>query len=197
MRDLKKTVRNITLCIAIIGLLTGSASPMAFSQPTKLSQTTKVVPQEKLVTESTLSYTIRFSLQDLSFEKKLGYDLVAMNNCANLDQLGNPLLPVKHLMVALPSGMRATAIRVSSVQEQPVPGTYFLLPAQRPQPLGGTPNLSPIALRNRATYASFLPFPPQLISLGSQTDLAGQGMVPVTIFPLHCLPAQNKLSLAR
>jgi hypothetical protein len=199
MREINKTMRKITLFIAMVGLLTGTFSPMALSQqPTKLSLTTQAVPVEtktSLVTGNTFQYTLSFKAQDLHFEKSLGYDLVTMSDCSYLDQIGNPSLPVKQVMIALPSGMRATAIRVLSAQEQPLPGTYSILPVQRPQPVGGSPALSPNAIRNKATYTSFLPFPPQLISLGKETDLAGQAMIPVTIFPLHYLPVQKKLSL--
>jgi hypothetical protein len=194
MREMRKTARKFMLLITIIGLLTGTFSPMALSQPTKLSLTTQEVPLVKTVTGDTLSYTLSFSAQDLRFEKSLGYDVVTMSDSSYLDQIGNPMLPVKQVMIALPSGMKATAITVLSTQEQPLLGTYSILPVQRPQPVGGTP-LAPISIMNRATYASVLPFPPQLLSLGKQTDLAGQSLVPVTIFPVHYLPAQKKLSL--
>jgi len=51
--------------------------------------------------------------------------------------------------------------------------------------------------QDKATYVSFLPYPLALVSLGTQADLAGQGMIPVTVYPLHYLPLQKELILVR
>lgn len=194
MREIRKTMRNIMLLITIVGLLTGTLSPVVLSQSTTSSPSIKDVPTEKktaVVTGYDLQYTLSFSEQDLSFEKSLGYDLVTMSNSSSLNEIGNPMLPIKHVMIALPPGMKAIAIRILSAQERPLQGTYTIFPAQQPQPVGGTLTISPIVNLKRATYASFLPYPPQLITLGAQTDLAGQGMIEITIFPLHYLPVQK------
>lgn len=200
MQKIKKTMREILLLIAIVGLLTGTFSPMAFSQPTAVPFTTKEVPTESqanVATEYTLEYTLSFSEKDLHFEKTLGYDLVTMKDCSSLNEIGNPLLPVKHIMIALPSGMKAISIRVLSAQEQSLPETYTILPAQQPQPIGGTINGIPRMQQNKATYISLLPYPSALVSLGTQSDLAGQSMIAVTIFLVHYLPLERELTLVQ
>jgi hypothetical protein len=198
MRKIQKTIQKTIFFMTIVGLLTGAFSPAAFSQPTTASrstQTTSAATQTNPPMRYHLEYTLSFSEQDLSFQKAGGYDLVTMQECSFLNEVGNPLLPVKHLMIALPSGMKATAVRVLSVQEQPLQGTYTLLPAQQPQPVGE--QLTKVLQQNKATYVSFLPYPLALVSLGTQADLAGQGMIPVTVYPLHYLPLQKELTLVR
>jgi hypothetical protein len=199
MRKIRKTMRKALFFITIVGLLTGAFSPTAFSQP-NTAPTTKETATEIHTTIPTvyhLEYTFSFSEQDLRFEKSRGFDLVTMQDCPSLNEVGNPLLPVKQIMVALPSGMKATALRVLSVQEQPLHGTYTLLPAQQPQPVGGPLSVVPSLRQNKAAYVSFLPYPLALAALGTQTDLAGQGLIPITLYPLHYLPLQKELTLVR
>jgi len=198
MRKKWKTVREIVLLITVLGLLTGSFSPMVISQLTKSSLLTgKILTEKKagMAPGYNLQYTLSFSEKDFSFDKSLGYDLVTMKDCSYLNEIGNPVLPIKNILIALPSGMKATQIRILSTQEQPIQGTYTIFPTQRPQPVGGTPDVIPFAPLNKATYTSLLPYPSQLVSLGAQTDLAGQGMIEITVFPLHYIPLQKKLTL--
>ena len=72
---------------------------------------------------------------------------------------------------------------------------YTLYPAQRPLPFGETSNSTLYKRLNRATYFSPFLYPERLVTLGEQTDLAGQSMIEITIFPLQYLPLQKELSL--
>jgi len=173
---------------------------MAISQPTTSSLPTREISAEKGINTTEgyhLQYTFSFSKDDLSFDKLLGYDLVTMKECSYLSELGKPLMPMKSIMIALPNDMKATNIQVLSIQEKPLQGTYTVFPAQRPLPTGETRDSILIIQPKRATYTSPLPYPLRLVSLGAQTDLAGQSMVEVTIFPLHYLPLQKKLTLVQ
>ncbi|MCX6661971.1 MAG: hypothetical protein NTY91_05420, partial [Euryarchaeota archaeon] len=118
-----------------------------------------------------------------------------MKECSYLTEYGKPLLPAKHLLIALPDDMKATDVRILSIQKQSLPGQYTLYPAQRPLPFGETSNSTLYKRLNRATYFSPFLYPERLVTLGEQTDLAGQSMIEITIFPLQYLPLQKELSL--
>jgi len=208
-KRIRKTVQKIVLVLTIVGLFGGTFSTAVISYPAKSSFTTEELHNKKETSignaeivkggnraESyTLQYTLNFSEKDLSFEKLLGYDLVTMKDCSYLDRLGKPMLPTKNIMIALPSGMKVKNIRILSNRVQSIQGTYTIFPAQKPLPVGAASDSILSARPYRATYTSPLPYPLQLVSLGEQTDLAGQSMIQITIFPLHYFSLQKKLAL--
>jgi hypothetical protein len=208
-KKLKKTIQETLLTIIVISLLCGTFNTAAFTPPEQPSPPIeKITPDkgsnietfvvgEKVIDtgDDTLDYTIHFSADDLRFEKLLGYDLVTMNDCSTLNEIGRPQLPAKTILLALPTGMKATNLQVLSTQKQPIQGTYTIFPAQKPLPVGEASVPRLLVPPNRAIYNSLLPYPSQLAVLGPQTDLAGQSMIAVTIFPLHYLPLQQKLIL--
>ncbi|MFH1012994.1 MAG: C25 family cysteine peptidase, partial [Thermoplasmatota archaeon] len=210
-KRIQKTVQKMILVITILGLLTGTFNTVVVSQPTKSPLPTEESNYEKekrIVNTETeegsspeesyyLQYTIGFSKEDLSFDTLMGYDLVTMNEGSYLTEIGKPMIPVKHIMIALPNGMKVTNIRVLTSQKQPIQGLYTIYPAQRPLPVGETYDSILDVRPNRATYTSPLPYPARLVSLGKQTDLAGQSMIEITIYPLHYLPLQKKLILTQ
>jgi hypothetical protein len=205
----QKIVQKIVLMITILGLLGGTVGTAVVSLPATSSLssekrqneiaraigTTGIDNEGSSPGGDTLQYTLHFSATDLSFDTLFGYDLVRMKDCSYLNEIGKPLLPTKNILIALPNGMRATNLQILSTREQPIQGTYTIFPAQRPLPIGETYDSTLLAPPNRATYTSALPYPSQLASLGPQTDLAGQGMVAVTIYPIQYLPLQKKLTL--
>ncbi|HIH29094.1 MAG TPA: hypothetical protein HA260_04755 [Thermoplasmata archaeon] len=208
-KKIQKNFRKAMLIITIVSLFVGTCSTITLSSPTKSSPSSEQSTNEKQTPKITIidenqdnqqqsysiQYTISFSKEDISIDRFHGYDLVNMKDCTYLTQYGKPLLPAKHLRIALPDGMKATTIQIQSMQKQSLPGRYTLYPAQQPQKVGETP-LSTLDLRlNRASYLSPLPYPERLVLLGQQNDLTGQSMVEITIFPLQYLPLQKKLSL--
>jgi hypothetical protein len=193
-------MREIILVIIILGLIGGTFNTTVISNPTTSSLPTKELSAGKgssMKGSYTLQYALSFSNDDLGFGKLLGYDLVTMNDCSYTSEIGKPKMPTKNVMIALPDGMKATNIRVLSLQEKPLQGTYTIFPAQRPLPVDKTTYSNLVVYPKRATYTSPLPYPLGLVSLGAQTDLAGQSMVEVTIYPLHYLPLQKKLTLVQ
>ncbi len=141
-----------------------------------------------------LRFTIDFSEADLSFDTLLGYDVVTMKESSSSSEIGRPMMPMKTILVALPSDMRVTQVRICSIRQQPLQGTYTIFPVQRPLPIGVSTGTILSTQPFMRTYLSPFPYPPQLVSVGEQTDLAGQSMIPITIFPLHYLPLQKKLT---
>jgi hypothetical protein len=203
-----KNKKKIVLTIIILGLFIGTSTTIALSSPTQtlrisdqLLYENQTIPEdiiientENLQEHSSIQYSISFSSQNLTIDSLQGYDLLSMKNCSYLTQYGKPLLPAKHLLLALPQNMKATSIQILSIQKQLLPGIYTPYPAQPPQKIGDTIVPSTLLL-NRPTYLSPRLYPEQLVSLERQTDLAGQSMVEITIYPLQYLPLQKKLTL--
>ena len=153
------------------------------------------VTQRNIPFKYAFQCTIHFSIKDFCFEKLLGYDRVIMKNGSSLNEVGDPMLPIKPIMIALPDNITATTLQILSTKEQVVPGIYTIFPAQKIRPVGDTSNSNLFDYPHRATSTSPIPYPSHLALLENQTDLAGQSMIEVTIFPLRYLPAQKTLTL--
>jgi hypothetical protein len=202
-----KTVQKLMLVITFVGLLTGTFGTVAAIRFTNSAPPTEITLSQKVISDTetakgtsitgeyTPSYTINFSEDDISFSKLFGYDLVTMNDCSCLPDVGKPMMPVKHSILALPQGMKATTIRILDIQKQTIPGLYTIYPAQKPLPVGTTDETMMNMHLNKATYLSPLPYPTKRISLGEQTDLAGQSMIEISVYPLQYLSLQKKLCL--
>jgi hypothetical protein len=140
-----------------------------------------------------VNYTLRFSEKDISFQMMDGFTAIALQDCAYLDDLGKPQLPVKNVRVALPADMKVTSLHILDEQLQIIEGAYTVYPAQKPLPLG-TP-FDEFMQLDPQTYASDQPYPQAPVEYIGQCDLAGQTMADVSIYPITYVPAESKLML--
>ncbi len=113
----KKNLRKIMLAITFFSLFIGTCSTIIPASQTRTSPLLEEPNNEKLSTQDNivnkddnnrqesynLQYTIRFSETDLNFGTFQGYDFITMKECSYLTEYGKPLLPVKHLLIALPT----------------------------------------------------------------------------------------------
>ena len=125
----------------------------------------------------------------------MGYDLVTMRECGQLTGVGRPALPSREIRVALPAGMLATGVRVEFTASEQVLGSYSILPAQPPRHVRDRVTRADFVGPDAELNSSGLPYPAELVELVHQTDLAGQGMALVRLYPLHYVPAEKKLTL--
>ncbi len=140
-----------------------------------------------------VQYTAEWSATDVQFGRLAGYDTVSLGDTDQWAEPGQPLVPVQVVRIAVPAGMRVTAVQAVASQTIELPGTYRLYPAQPPQKLSAaaqqfvTPDL--------AAYASAAPSPPETATLLQEADLAGQALAVVRLCPLHYVAATGKLTL--
>jgi hypothetical protein len=139
--------------------------------------------------------TITFSSNDFSFETQTGYDVVRLNDSEYTTDVGKPMIPLKNIKIALPENMRATHVTILNVQQQPVDGRYLIYPTQPPQPTDTPRQEIQFIQPDRQTYHSSQSYPTSYLELTGQNDLAGQSMADLTVYPLHYLPAEQKISL--
>ena len=140
-------------------------------------------------------YTAEFSLDDLSFDKHLGYDVVGLINGSYSDNLGKPMLPEVELRIALPAGMAAQSVRVLSAAREEISGEFNVLPVQPPRKVGYRDEDIAFVEPDGEIYASGQPYPSQSVEFVHQADLAGQGIAVVQLCPVQYVPAEKKLTL--
>ncbi|NIM96771.1 MAG: hypothetical protein GTO24_01410 [candidate division Zixibacteria bacterium] len=140
-------------------------------------------------------YTAEFSQQELSFAKFMGYDMVRFKDGGHLAELGKPMLPSRQIRIALPSGMQATGVQIVNTSRQEIPGEFNICPAQPPREIGLSDEKSEFVQPEARTYSSTQPYPSSVAEFLHQTDLAGQGMAVVLLYPLQYLPDEKRLIL--
>jgi parallel beta-helix repeat protein len=141
--------------------------------------------------------SVEFSEDKLLFDNVLGYDTIYLKGCDILSDIGKPMLPQKHLMIALPSGMKVTRVKNVQVEEQEIFGTFTIFPAQPPQPMNQARDNIDFIKPNSSIYESDALYPPEIITFISQIDIAGQAIAKVLVYPIRYIPSEKKLILSK
>lgn len=139
-------------------------------------------------------YTAEFSLSDLLFDEVMGYDIVKLTNSDFPIHPGKPMLPSKELRIALPVGMLVTKVYAVDAEVHQISGEYKIFPAQAPRKIGSSDENFGFIQPDQETYASTQPYPSKLVEFVHQSDLAGQSMAHVLIYPLQYIPGERKLT---
>jgi hypothetical protein len=139
---------------------------------------------------------VSFQADQFDFEAFHGYDRVRLAQGGLLSHPGEPTLPAKQLYIAIPAGHEVLSVAIRSVDIQDLPGRYQILPGQPPLPIDDSPRPAFIEPDERI-YSSSSAYPSELGHLIRQTDLAGQQMAVVSVYPLQYIPATGKLILHR
>jgi hypothetical protein len=142
-----------------------------------------------------MTYTIKFSQNDFSFNTLKGYDTLHLNDGGYTTEVGKPMVPVKNIRIALPADMKSTSIRILDMKEQTVDGTFILYPAQPAQPIGKPGGEIQFIQPDAQTYQSSQTYPTKRVELTGQSDLAGQSIAHIAIYPIHYIPLQKKVTL--
>jgi len=154
-----------------------------------------VVSQGALAAQQT-TVTVSFHEGQFLFDQVRGYHRVRLVDGDVMCRVGEPALPLMQVMVAIPSGAEATGVRVRSLASQELAGSYRIFPGQPPRRLDGSPPASFVE-PDEGLYGSSVAYPEGLGQLDGQTDLAGQQMAVVTLYPLQYIPVTGRLILHR
>ncbi|GAF83910.1 unnamed protein product, partial [marine sediment metagenome] len=145
----------------------------------------------------TLRYTATFAEDQLVFGNLLGYDTLRLKSGGCLNEPGQPMLPAHTLRIALPAGMTATGVRVAETQALQLAGQYSLFPAQPPRRVSDGAGAADFVAPDPRIYESPEPYPAKLVELTHQTDLAGQGIALIRLYPVRYVPTEKTLTLYR
>jgi hypothetical protein len=180
-----KEVRNVRSCWALI-LALGALSMPAAAAPARDAGTAGAFE---------VTHTATFAPEDLTFQKRMGYDVVRMQDDGRIGEPGEPMLPSKALRLAVPDGMKITGVRVVGVESIALEGAYELMPVQPVRRVSDPAAPGDFVAPDREAYASTEAYPGRLATFTHQTDLAGQAIAVVELSPLSYIPAEQRLML--
>lgn len=109
-------------------------------------------------------------------------------------EIGKPMLPVKNIKIALPPNMKVTGVQINQLRQHTIDGSYVLYPSQPSLRSDETENTKQFIQPDSKTYQSNQVYPATYVQVTNQNDLAGQSIADLTIYPLHYIPAQKKLT---
>ena len=179
-----------------IGLVTAAAIAVLVLPPLAFAQAKPEPPQAAGADEGyRLTYTATFALDNLSFEQVMGYDVVTLEDGSLLTDVGQPMLPVQPVRVALPPGMAVTGVSVVDVVRQEIAGEYTIFPAQPPRRVSDPADQEDFVAPDPATYASAEAYPAALADFSYQTDLTGQSIAVIGVCPVQYFPRERRLQL--
>ncbi|MGB2803555.1 MAG: C25 family cysteine peptidase [Candidatus Zixiibacteriota bacterium] len=142
-----------------------------------------------------VGYTAEFSLDELEFYQTMAWDMVRLTDGGHLAELGKPMLPAKEIRIALPSGMVVTGVQIVNTTQEEIPGRFDVLPAQPPRKVGSSDESMGFVEPDLAVYSSIQPYPSEPVEFVRQTDLVGQGMAVVRLYPVRYVPGEKRLTL--
>ena len=161
---------------------------------TNVQAQTIIEPKKSGDINSILTITLEFSEDDFEFTKLNGYDIINYADGGSTTDIGLPMLPLKNILIAIPSNMRATNVKILDFAEKEMPSTYNILPAQPLQKVEVSIKKPTYFVNNDILGFSPL-FPSEKVELIGMTDLAGQGIAILTVYPLQYNSNLNTLKL--
>ncbi|MGB2768531.1 MAG: C25 family cysteine peptidase [Candidatus Zixiibacteriota bacterium] len=142
-----------------------------------------------------VGYTAEFSLDELEFYQTMAWDMVRLTDGSHLAELGKPMLPAKEIRIALPAGMVVTGVQIVGATQEEIPGRFDIFPAQPPRKVGSPDEEVEFVEPDLAVYSSIQPYPSEPVEFVRQTDLVGQGMAIVRLYPVRYVPGEKRLTL--
>jgi hypothetical protein len=136
---------------------------------------------------------LSFSPADLSFGKLAGYDTVTLRGADLEFHTGLPVIPVRHVRLALPIGHKAVSVEWETGDAVALPGTYRLAPGTEPVPLSAQGITR--ELREGSAYRSTSSFPAEVCELVGTGWKSGYPIADVSVYPLRYDPARGRLTL--
>jgi hypothetical protein len=180
-KNWKKIASTVCLILFVVSVL-----------PTQISGQTDT---KKAAGDYSARFVLTFSKQDLTFSTMNGFDIVGLNDCDFLNEVGKPQVPVKTIQIAVPAGIHIDIVAVESTITEQLPGQYLLYPGQPAIPTNVAENTASFIQPDTTTYASTQPYPSQTIVFTDETDLAGQPIGEFTVYPVHYQPSEKTLTL--
>jgi len=139
-------------------------------------------------------FKIEISPDDLNFKKVNSYDIVELRGCSFTTKVGEPMLPVKSIFVAL-GAKNIEKIKLIDVKKNELPGTYNILPVQTPQPFLINHQTAGFDPPKQSVYLLSSPYPEIIIKHIHTGSLRWENIGSINIFPLQYNPSEKKLIL--
>jgi len=139
--------------------------------------------------------SLRYSLNDLTIDSSMGFDVIHLKNGDYTRTTGAPTLPAVQVNIALPTGAIPQTIQINRVEQTELTGSFDIMPRAKAIPISTKPTHDPL-IKDPAFYTQNANYPGEYAELTSTWDLAGQEFVTVTFYPVQYNPVSQKITVA-
>ncbi len=139
--------------------------------------------------------TLSFSAASLEFGSEQGYATVNYRGLSFTEKIGAPRLPVMCAQFAIPADAQVTGFSVSDLREEPVGGTWLVLPGQYPQAWMKDSKQFPFVAPDPAFYAVDAAYPAQPAQYVDEGTKAGYRLASFLAYPVRYNPVNRALSV--
>jgi hypothetical protein len=141
-----------------------------------------------------ISLTLRFDRSLLNLGTQDGYATVKYALAPTMDKIGVPALPELPLHVVIPPTATVTSVEITDLTEQPISGTYNVLPGQIGRAWRLNDPVPPFIQPNADVYGSSEVFPKDVASCQLTGYKGGFRVSGLLVHPVRYSPAQQQLS---
>jgi len=153
-----------------------------------------VVAAVSLALAGSVTHTFDFERGGLDLGKSGEYTTVSFQGAPGVEPLGAPDLPSVPCQVVIPADAEVTGIEVFSLVEDPVDGSYDVLPVQHPVPYSVNAVPRPFVAPDPAFYDNDAAYPKTVALLGRSGNRAGYRLVSFGVYPVRYNPVQRRLT---
>jgi hypothetical protein len=141
-----------------------------------------------------INYNFFCSENDLSFNRRGGYDRVDLMNAEKIREIGKPDLPLKLVHLLIPNDSEVESLIVLNKSFKTMAGEYLIPPAQSDEKTEEM--IEPAwTTQDQKTYKSDSLYPGKLAEILESGYLAGNHIVTLALYPLQYKPQSKKLFL--
>jgi uncharacterized repeat protein (TIGR02543 family) len=140
--------------------------------------------------EGELIQEVVFEKTDFVFSEYEDYDVVTLARHGSTGEIGKPSLPQASLLVVIPPGARVTRVEIISYESEILPGTYKIMPAQPPKPIGSEKSS---VILNNIDYHAVTPYPGKLVQHAYTGSRGGYQVAGIFVYPLQYVPSEKSL----
>jgi hypothetical protein len=139
----------------------------------------------------TQSAELTFDRAGLVLAERDGMTVVTLGRNVSTWETGAPALPVAVAQFVVPQGMRATAVSVTALEGETLPGSYDVYPVQPPVTLSETE--PPAFVAPDARFYGLPAYPEAVTTLGHQGSMFGYNIASVFVAPVQHQGANKTL----
>jgi hypothetical protein len=147
-----------------------------------------------IISIAQFSDTKTFNQNDLVIDSLNGYDFVYFEDCAFLDEIGSPKLPVFIFKYIIPHDSKVDSVYITNKIIDTIPGNFIISPVQEPILTDGSSQIS-FVYPNPDVYESSDPYPTNNISVKNEGMLLGHNVVTISLCPIEYIPSAEIIKL--
>lgn len=140
-----------------------------------------------------ITRSFNYPVDALHIETEDGWTKVDFGMAAHPGRLGEPDLPVLPYQMVIPADAEVTNIEIVSYKEQPVPGSYKVLPVQHPIPWKKDYQPMPFVPPDPMIYTRDAVWPAQPATFAHIGNKSGYRIASFLVYPVRYNPVEGKL----